>query len=240
MEYKPGLAQGTVVRINYSNAYRLWASLHRENPRRLFIATVEQPRVGDTVPIELGLPGKADTFQFTSTVLERRGPGGRFAPGIFVDLTDEQYAGCREYLGIGPPASRRAPRVAGTGQGGSSLRVVVGDDDADILGFLERALSRFDVEIHAVFDGESALKAVCDLRPQLVLLDVVMPGMDGTEVCRRMRADEALANIPVILISALDRDELDAQADRAGANDSLAKPVDLGQLLNVVGEYLRP
>lgn len=227
------------MRINYSNAYRLWASLHRENPRRLFIATTEQPRVGDMVPIELGLPGRDHTFAFTSVVLERRGPGGRFPAGIFVDLTDQQYAGCREYLGIGAPASRTAPRVGGT-HDSAAVRIVVGDDDPDILGFLERALSRFNVEIHAVLDGESALKLMKEVKPRLVLLDVVMPVMDGTDVCRRMRADEQLANIPVILISALDRDELDAQADRAGANDSLAKPVDLGQLLNVVGEYLRP
>lgn len=230
------------MRITYSNGYRLWSSLHRGNPRRLFLATAEQPPIGKDVPVEIALPGRSDTLDFSPMVVARRS-SGRFQAGIFVTLSDEQYAACRNYLGIGHLSSPLAPRQsASEGQGDrntAAARVLVGDDDADILGFLERALSRFHVSITSVSDGATALRLVADLRPNLVLLDVLMPEVDGTEVCRRMRADENLAHIPVVLVSALDADELERLADQAGANDCLAKPVDLGALLNVVGEYIR-
>jgi len=230
------------VRIIYPNAYRLWSSLHRSNPSRLFLATQEQPHVGDQVPVELGLPGRDHPLKFSGTVVQRRGAGGRFPAGVYINLTPEQYQSCREYLGIGAVRSPLPPRHAsGAAEAGTQPRrsVVVGDDDPDILGFLERALSRFSVDIIAVGDGASALRLIRELRPALVLLDVVMPEMDGTEVCRQLRAQESTAAIPVILVSALDPEELDAQADRAGANDCMAKPVDLGHLLNTVGDYLR-
>lgn len=230
------------MRITYPNAYRLWASLHRGNPHQLFLATPEEPRIGDRVPIELGLPGRSQGLQLTCEVVERRPAGGRSPAGISVKLSDEQYKACREYLGIGAVSSPEEPRrTSGTTTADTrpAPHVLVADDDEDILAFLERALSRFRVDITGVADGETALRMIKDLRPRLVVMDVVMPALDGTEVCHRMRSDDTLAHIPVILVSALNQDELEAVADKAGANDCLAKPVDLARLLNIVGEYLR-
>lgn len=228
------------MKISYPNAYRLWSSLHRGNPLTLFLVTSEKPPLGQSVPVELALPGKAHTLQFTAEVVERRGGGGRFPAGVMVKLTETQLLAIRQYLGIGPVSIPAAPRVEARDGRPAHATVVLGDDDPDILAFLVRALARFNVGVVSVADGSSALRAIQELKPNLVVLDVVMPGLDGTEVCRAMRSDERLCNIPVILVSALNKDELDDVADQAGANDCLAKPVDLGVLLNVVGSYLVP
>lgn len=229
------------MKIMCPNAHQLWASLHRGNPGDLFLATSEKPKVGDTVPLEVGLPGKNRTLELPVPVVGKRGAGSRFPTGIIVHLTDAQSQACREYIGIGAVGTPAAPKRA-TGAPGDAVKprksVLVADDDSDILGFLERVLTRFSVDITTVADGASALKVIRENRPTLVLMDVVMPGMDGTDVCKAMREDGALAGVPVILLSALHKDELDALSDKAGANDCLAKPVDLAHLLNVVGAYL--
>lgn len=225
------------MRIHFPNAYRLWASLHRPDDGNMFIPTDLELEVGAKVPLELGLPQREDTLSLEVAVSGRRGARGRFPRGVFVNLDADQYRACREYLGIGkrdPSAPREHQR--GHDDGPS---VVVGDDDPDILTLLVRAFEPHGVRIFSVSDGESALKTIRDYRPRLVVLDVVMPGMDGTEVCRLMRQDPGLVDIPVVLISALFQDELERLADAAGASDFLAKPVELSELLNLVGEYLR-
>ncbi|MBS1152634.1 MAG: adenylate/guanylate cyclase [Myxococcaceae bacterium] len=117
--------------------------------------------------------------------------------------------------------------------------LVVADDDPMILNFLDKALSRFGYEVHKARRGEEALALVRELRPNLVLLDILMPGIDGVDICKMMRADIEMADIPVIFLSALDPDRLHAVADEAGASDYLIKPVALADLINMVGSYLQ-
>lgn len=119
-------------------------------------------------------------------------------------------------------------------------RIVVGDDDPNILEFLARALSRHHVEVARARNGDEALSLVRALKPGLVLLDILMPGIDGADICRAMRADIELLHIPVVFLSALDQARLHQVADESGANDYLQKPVALAELLNLVGTYLKP
>lgn len=125
------------------------------------------------------------------------------------------------------------------GRGPAKPRVVVADDDPSILEFLTRALERHDVEVARARSGEEALSLIRALRPALVLLDILMPGIDGADICRAVRADVELAHVPIVFLSALDPARLHEVADDAGASDYLQKPVGLHDLLNVVGTYLK-
>ncbi len=117
--------------------------------------------------------------------------------------------------------------------------VLVADDEPGILDFLNRALSKYGYEVHQARTGEQALAMVRELKPKLLVCDILMPGIDGVDVCKAMRADIELAEVPVVFVSALPPDRLHHAAEEAGATDYLTKPVALNDLLNVVGEYLQ-
>ncbi len=117
--------------------------------------------------------------------------------------------------------------------------VLIADDDPGILDFLNRVLSRYGYEVHKAKNGIQALSMVRELKPKLVVLDILMPGLDGIDVCKTMRSDVELAEIPVVFVSSLALERLHEVADEAGATDYLTKPVALNELLNVVGEYLQ-
>ena len=117
--------------------------------------------------------------------------------------------------------------------------VVVADDDPAILQFLTTALTKQGYTVQQAQRGDEALALMRKVKPRLALLDVLMPGMDGVDVCKLMRADIRLVDVPVIFFSALDEEALDRAAADAGATDYLRKPVDLAVLLNVVGSYLQ-
>src|SRR3954463_6051163 len=105
-------------------------------------------------------------------------------------------------------------------------RILVVDDDPDIARFVEinMRLEGFDVRIAR--DGEEALAAVSEAMPDLVLLDVMMPRIDGVEVCRRLRADPATAHLPVIMLTAKSLSADKVVGLTAGADDYLIKPFD--------------
>ncbi|HEX4114054.1 MAG TPA: ATP-binding protein [Stellaceae bacterium] len=109
-------------------------------------------------------------------------------------------------------------------------RVVLADDNADMRDYLSRLLApRYDVA--AVADGEAALAAAARLRPDLVLTDIMMPRVDGFALLQRLRADPALREIPVILLSARAGEEAKIEGIEAGADDYLVKPFNARELL---------
>jgi DNA-binding response OmpR family regulator len=107
--------------------------------------------------------------------------------------------------------------------GGAPL-VLVADDDDDILGLVSFRLERSGYEVAAAKDGEEALRLARELSPALVVLDVMMPRLDGYEVTRRLRDDEATRGIPVILLTARAQEADVARGFEAGADDYLRKP----------------
>lgn len=112
--------------------------------------------------------------------------------------------------------------------------ILIADDDASNREVLTYYLRRQGYEVHAVADGELALAAVAERRFSLVLLDVVMPGLDGLEALRRIRVTHGASELPVILFTGLDApDALDTAGD-LGANAWLAKPYQLADLLAAV------
>ncbi len=107
-----------------------------------------------------------------------------------------------------------------------TARVLVVDDILANVKLLEARLSAEYFEILTAYSGKEALDILARERVDVVLLDVMMPGMDGFEVCRRIKAQTKLAHLPVIMVTALDQPSDKVQGLEAGADDFLTKPVD--------------
>jgi len=110
-------------------------------------------------------------------------------------------------------------------------RVLVVDDDPDMVGFLARLLQSEGMAVETAADGASALSLVGATLPDLVLLDVMMPGASGFDVCRQLKGDEATALIPVVLVTSLEDSESRVRGIEAGADDFLSKPVKREELI---------
>jgi DNA-binding response OmpR family regulator len=109
-------------------------------------------------------------------------------------------------------------------------RILIVDDESQNVEVLRRLMTRLGYDVLTASDGESALESVVRDRPDLVLLDVNMPGIDGVEVCRRLKADPATRLIPVVLITTLTASEDRVRGIDAGADDFLAKPPVIAEL----------
>jgi adenylate cyclase len=119
-----------------------------------------------------------------------------------------------------------AGRVTGT-----AFRVLVVDDDPDMAVFLARLLTREGMAAETVADAEAAAARVGAAPPDMILLDVMLPGADGFTLCERLKSDPASAMIPVVLVTALEDQESRVRGIRAGADDFLSKPVRREELI---------
>ena len=102
--------------------------------------------------------------------------------------------------------------------------VLVADDDEDILQLVSFRLERAGYTVVTAADGQQALAAAREHQPDLAVLDVMMPGLNGYEVTRQLRADETTAHIPVILLTARVQEADVSRGFEAGADDYLRKP----------------
>lgn len=102
--------------------------------------------------------------------------------------------------------------------------VLVADDDEDILQLVSFRLERAGYNVVTAADGQQALAAAREHQPDLAVLDVMMPGLNGYEVTRQLRADSATAQIPVILLTARVQEADVSRGFEAGADDYLRKP----------------
>jgi DNA-binding response OmpR family regulator len=116
-------------------------------------------------------------------------------------------------------------------------RVLVADDDADIRDLVEFKLTRAGYAVESVADGLSAWASFEHDPPQLVVLDVMMPGLSGMEVLRRIRLS-ATASVPVLLLSAKSRDSDVDNGFAVGADDYIIKPFSPRELLDRVDAML--
>jgi len=128
-------------------------------------------------------------------------------------------------------ASRLAP--------GGGARILVVDDHEDNVELLRARLEARGYRVEAASDGEEALERVFASPPDLVLLDVMMPRLDGMEVTRRIKAQPGLPFVPVIMQTALDTTEHMVQGLDAGADDYIAKPINFAELEARVKAMLR-
>jgi diguanylate cyclase (GGDEF)-like protein len=117
--------------------------------------------------------------------------------------------------------------------------VLIADDDRDIVRFVEVNLRLEGFQVVTAHDGEDALDKAFDLQPNLILLDVMMPRMDGYEVCTRLRADGRTAHIPVLMLTARSLSADKVLGLTAGADDYIIKPFDPMELVARVKTTLR-
>jgi len=109
--------------------------------------------------------------------------------------------------------------------------VLIADDDPLLRALLEHKFAAAGYRVSAVADGEAVLRALPDARPDLIVLDAMMPVMDGFETLRRLRFDPAAAGVPVIMLTALRQEAAVLDALELGAADYLSKPFIPDELL---------
>ncbi|WP_112268613.1 response regulator transcription factor [Lentzea terrae] len=116
--------------------------------------------------------------------------------------------------------------------------VLIAEDDADIRDLLVFKLMQDGFDVTAVADGSAALDAVAAERPDLVILDVMMPGMSGLDVCQRLRSEHATKTLPVILLTARAQEADVESGFGVGADDYVTKPFSPRELLSRVHAVL--
>lgn len=137
-----------------------------------------------------------------------------------------------------PIASAEPRREPGAEEAPRDIVLVV-DDSPDTLGFLTQAIETTGATVLVALDGESALTLTEQITPDLILMDAMMPGIGGFEACRRLKAIEHLAQVPVIFMTGLSETEHILRGLDAGGVDYLTKPIVMDELLARMRVHLR-
>lgn len=116
--------------------------------------------------------------------------------------------------------------------------ILVVDDEEVVARTVERTLQG-EYQVHVAHNGADALKIARRISPSLIILDIIMPGMDGLETCRELRSDPLLESVPILFLTGKGRPEERVEGLEAGADDYLAKPFDVRELLLRVKAILR-
>src|SRR6266545_5427320 len=122
---------------------------------------------------------------------------------------------------------------------GMTTRILVVEDDQDIAELVDRYLSKAGFATDRVSSGREALDAIAAKVPDLLVLDLMLPHLDGLEICRRVRANEHTANIPIIMLTARAEESERIVGLELGADDYLAKPFSPNELVARVRALLR-
>ncbi|MER7007478.1 response regulator [Dactylosporangium sp. NPDC000555] len=120
-----------------------------------------------------------------------------------------------------------------------TARILVVDNDQDLRGLVARKLVGAGFEVIETDNGVAAVDAAVACLPNLVILDIMLPGQDGLTACERLRADPQTARIPVMLLSALSQPDVVSSGVLAGAVHQMVKPFSLDALLGSVRSLLR-
>lgn len=165
---------------------------------------------GGSVSAESEGPGKGSTFTVRLPAAE-----------IHLEQNRDRHS----------PVESPAPRTG--------TRILVVDDNVDTAAGLSRLLKRRGYVVEVAHDGMTALKKAYTFLPAVVLLDIGLPGMDGYEVARRLRAEPTAAGAVILALSGYGQEDDRANSRAAGFDQHLVKPIDFGVLQTLLGEFLR-
>jgi len=122
---------------------------------------------------------------------------------------------------------------------GRGEKILVVDDDDAFLSMMSMILPRYGYDAYTTSDADETLDLIKKNGIELVLLDLMMPDVDGYEVCRRIKKGKATKDIPVVVVSASGGKEITRKIKKAGADDHLVKPFNHDEILNVISDYLK-
>ena len=121
----------------------------------------------------------------------------------------------------------------------SQYNVLAVDDIPLNLLLVQKMLAKFNFTLRTAANGQQALDVVAERKPDLILLDLMMPGIDGFEVIRRLRANPETADIQIVILSALNSNEDVVKGFNMGANDFIMKPIIMEKLLSCVNTQMQ-
>ncbi len=124
-------------------------------------------------------------------------------------------------------------------QGQVRGRVLVVDDEPDLVRILQFGLQAAGYVVEFAADGQEGLKKAREMKPDIILLDLMLPKLDGYKVCRMLKFDERYKQIPIIILSARTQEGDQALALEMGANRFITKPYDFTTILGMVEELLK-
>ncbi len=181
------------------------------------------------------------------TVESELGVGSTFTIRLPAQVSDRTPSGVASARQVRPrgtraePASSGTPEVAGrsapegdSGLSKAGITVLVIDDEPDVCQLMERFLSKEGFRVETALDGEQGMRLARELHPDVITLDVLMPGMDGWTVLATLKTDPDLADIPVIMLTILDDK---SRGYALGAAEYMVKPIDRDRLGSILRKY---
>ncbi|KPK97121.1 MAG: hypothetical protein AMJ95_10765 [Omnitrophica WOR_2 bacterium SM23_72] len=117
-------------------------------------------------------------------------------------------------------------------------RVLVIDDEIEVVELFKKRLEKAGYQVLTATDGPQGFKAAVEQKPDLILLDIIMPDVDGMTVLRQLKAQESTSNIPVLMVTAKGMTDSIFEARKYGATDYIIKPFQWDELLKFVKRYL--
>lgn len=121
----------------------------------------------------------------------------------------------------------------------AGARVLVVDDEPDLIRVLQFGLQASGYVVECASDGQDGLKKAREMKPDIILLDLMLPKLDGYKICRLLKFDDRFKHIPIIILSARTQEGDQALALEMGANLFIAKPYDFTEILGHIRDLLR-
>ena len=116
-------------------------------------------------------------------------------------------------------------------------KILIIDDEPEIIDMLTVVLKARNYLVISSLDGQHGIERVKKERPDLILLDILMPGTDGYSVCTKLKSDKETKNTPIIILSGMDEREAIIKCHNLGADDYIVKPFNLTTLLNKIRKF---
>ncbi len=117
-------------------------------------------------------------------------------------------------------------------------KILIVDDEQDIVESLKFVLETYDYTCYCAYNGEDGLKLAREIIPDLIILDVMMPRINGYKISRLLKFDSKYKNIPILMITARSQEEDKLIGEETGADEYITKPFDLDDVVKAVQKYL--
>ena len=124
-------------------------------------------------------------------------------------------------------------------EGENMKKILIVDDEQDIVESLKFVLESANFICYCAYNGEDGLRLAKELVPDLIILDVMMPKMNGYKICRLLKYDAKYKNIPILMVTARSQEEDKLIGEETGADEYITKPFDLDEVVRIAEKYLK-